>query len=195
MKQIVVFLFLIKLISCGSSKKDIKKYPVGQIKTEMGEMLFWLYDETPIHKESFITLANKNYWGTLTFNRVIKDFVIQGGCPDTEEGFADSPYLLKPEFNTNIKHIYGAVGAGRDGNAEKLSAGCQLYIVQNKDGLHRLDGDYMIFGQVFKGLEVLDAIAQVKTDATDTPLKDVAMNVNVLYLTAQELTTLGYSFN
>lgn len=195
MKRILTFLFLVTLIACGSSKKDIKKYPVGQIKTEIGEMLFWLYDETPIHKESFIALANKDYWDTLTFNRVIKDFVIQGGCPDTEEGFADSPYLLKPEFNTNIKHIYGAVGAGRDGNAKKLSAGCQLYIVQNKDGLHRLDGDYMIFGQVFKGLEVLDAIAEVKTDSTDTPLRDVSMDVNVMYLTARELAVLGYSFN
>lgn len=194
MRSIVVFLFLLILASCGSSKKTIIKYPIGQIKTEIGEMLFWLYDETPIHKESFITLANKNYWDTLTFNRVIKDFVIQGGCPDTPEGFGDSPYLLKPEFNTNIKHIYGAVGAGRDGNVEKLSAGCQLYIVQNKNGLHRLDGDYMIFGQVFKGLEVLDAIAAVKTDSTDTPLKDVKLDVNVLYLTTQELKAMGYSF-
>ena len=103
MRLIVVFLFLVIVASCGSSKKIIIKYPVGQIKTEMGEMLFWLYDETPIHKESFINLANKNYWDTLTFNRVIKDFVIQGGCPDTPEGFGDSPYLLKPEFNPNIK--------------------------------------------------------------------------------------------
>lgn len=195
MNRIIIFLFLFTLLSCGSSKQHRAKYPVGQIKTEMGDMLFWLYDETPIHKASFIKLAKENYWDSLTFNRVIKDFVIQGGCPDTPEGFSDSPYLLKPEFKTNIKHIYGAVGAGRDDNAEKLSAGCQLYIVQNKEGLHRLDGNYMIFGQIFKGLDVLDAIAEVKTDATDTPLKDVNMDVNVLYLTAEELEALGYRFN
>ncbi len=195
MSRILIFLCLFSLVSCGSSKTTIVKYPIGQIKTEMGEMLFWLHDETPIHKESFIRLATENYWDTLTFNRVIKDFVIQGGCPDTPEGFSDSPYLLKPEFNPNIKHVYGAVGAGRDGNAEKLSAGCQLYIVQNKEGLHRLDGDYMIFGQVFKGLDVLDTIAEVNTDTTDTPLKDVTMDVNVLYLTARELSAQGYNFN
>ena len=113
----------------------------------MGEMLFWLYDETPKHKASFIKLAEENYWDSLTFNRVINNFVIQGGCPDTPEGFSDSPYLIEPEFSDSIKHIYGAVGAGRDDNPEKLSAGCQFYIVLNKKGLPRLDGNYMIFGK------------------------------------------------
>ena len=155
-------------------------------------MLFWLYDETPVHKASFIKLANEHYWDTLTFNRVIEGFVIQGGCPDTPEGFADSPYLLEPEFNDSIKHIYGAVGAGRDDNPGKLSAGCQLYIVQNKEGIPRLDGDYMIFGQVFKGLDVLDAIAAVETDSLDNPLTPIPLTVNVLSLTGAELLDLGY---
>jgi peptidyl-prolyl cis-trans isomerase B (cyclophilin B) len=167
-------------------------YPIGQIKTAMGEILFWLYDETPKHKASFIKLANANYWDTLTFNRIINNFVIQGGCPDTPEGFADSPYLIKPEFNDSIRHVYGAVGAGRDDNSEKLSAGCQLYIVQNKKGLARLDGNYMIFGKVFKGMDVVDAIASVKTDSTDTPLKPIRLDVNVINLTADELRKMGF---
>jgi len=167
-------------------------YPVGQIITPKGEMLFWLYEDTPIHKASFIKLANESFWDSLTFNRVIEDFVIQGGCPDTPEGFAESPYLLQPEFHDHIKHIYGAVGAGRDGNAEKLSAGCQLYIVDNKEGIPRLDGDYMIFGQIFKGLDVLDAIAKVETDTLNQPLVDVTMEVNVLELTTEELAAQGY---
>lgn len=184
-------------IACTAPKKEAttteeKKYPIGQITTPKGEMLFWLHEETPGHKASFIKLANEHYWDTLTFNRVIEDFVIQGGCPDTPEGFSDSPYLLKPEFNENIKHIYGAVGAGRDDNPEKLSAGCQLYIVQNKDGLARLDGNYMIFGQVFKGLDVLDTIAKVETDSLDQPLVDVPMEVRVIEMTAEQLTAAGY---
>ncbi|MDH5476370.1 MAG: peptidylprolyl isomerase, partial [Cyclobacteriaceae bacterium] len=122
-----------------------------------------------------------------------KNFVIQGGCPDTPEGFSDSPYLIKPEFNDSIKHIYGAVGAGRDDNPEKQSAGCQLYIVQNKDGLPRLDGKYMIFGQIFKGLEVLDAIAEIDTDSLDVPLSSVTMEVNVIELTEEELKKHGYT--
>lgn len=189
MKRITLLFVLISLLSYTSIQKT---YPVGQIKTDMGEILFWLYDETPHHKASFIKLANENYWDTLTFNRVIKNFVIQGGCPDTPEGFANSPYLLKPEFNDSIRHVYGAVGAGRDNNPEKLSAGCQLYIVQNKKGLPRLDGNYMIFGKVFKGMDVVDAIASVKTDSTDAPLKPIKLDVNVVNLTANELRELGF---
>lgn len=175
-----------------TTEKQPQTYPVGLISTPLGDMFFWLHDETPGHKASFIRLANEHYWDTLTFNRVIENFVIQGGCPDTPEGFADSPYLLKPEFNDKIKHIYGAVGAGRDDNPEKLSAGCQLYIVQNKDGLPRLDGDYMIFGQVFQGLDVLDRIAAVETDSLDQPLRNVPMEVRVLELTAAQLKTEGF---
>lgn len=157
-------------------------------------MLFWLYDETPIHKESFISLANSGYWDSLTFNRVVEGFVIQGGCPDTPEGFADSPYLLQPEFNENIKHLYGALGAGRDGNPEKLSAGCQLYVVHDQNGIPRLDMNYMIFGQLFKGFEVLEAIAKVEVDSLDQPLTDVPMEVKVLSLTKEQLSKLGYTF-
>ena len=190
MKTALYLFFITVLISCSVKKNET--YSVGQIKTNKGEILFWLYDETPNHKASFIKLANDGYWDTLTFNRVINNFVIQGGCPDTPEGFSDSPYLLKPEFNDSIRHVYGAVGTGRDDNPEKLSAGCQLYIVQNKDGLARLDGDYMIFGKVFKGMDVVDAIALVETDSTDTPMTPIRLDVNVLSLTADELLALGF---
>ena len=175
------------------AQPDVEKtYPIGQIKVDSGEVLFWLYDETPVHKASFIKLANEGYWDTLTFNRVINNFVAQGGCPDTPAGFADSPYLLKPEFVPAIRHVYGAVGAGRDNNPEKLSAGCQFYIVQNKKGLPRLDDNYTVFGQVFKGMELIDAIVAVKKDSTNTPLTPIKLDVNVLNLTAKELQKLGY---
>jgi peptidyl-prolyl cis-trans isomerase B (cyclophilin B) len=192
--RIIILIFAAFLISCKSVKQEVKTYQIGEIKTSKGDMLFWLYDETPNHKSSFIKLATENYWDTYTFNRVIENFVIQGGCPDTPEGFSNSPYLIKPEFNDSIKHIYGAVGTGRDGNLEKLSAGCQLYIVQNKNGLPRLDGDYMIFGQLFKGFDVLDNIAKVKTDSLDMPLKPIKLDVNVINLTEKELKALGYNF-
>ncbi len=169
-----------------------KTYSVGQINTPKGEILFWLYDETPNHKASFIKLANEHYWDSLTFNRVINNFVAQGGCPDTPAGFSDSPYLLKPEFRKEIRHVYGAVGAGRDNNPEMLSAGCQFYIVQNKKGLARLDDKFTVFGQVFKGMDVVDAIVAVKTDSTDTPLSPIALNVNILQLTEKQLKVKGY---
>ncbi|QMW02119.1 peptidylprolyl isomerase [Spirosoma foliorum] len=187
-----VLLFIAYLFALSNSPKPEKTYPIGQIKTNKGEILFWLYDETPNHKASFMKLANQNYWDTLTFNRVITNFVAQGGCPDTPAGFADSPYLLKPEFRPTIRHIYGAVGAGRDNNPQMLSAGCQFYIVQNKKGEHRLDDKFTVFGQVFKGMEVVDAIVAVKTDSTDTPLSPIKLDVNVLNLSATELKKLGY---
>ena len=190
LKKLHILLMII--VSACASRTEVVTYEIGQIKTSKGEMLFWLHNETPTHRTSFIELANANYWDTLTFNRVIENFVIQGGCPDTPEGFSDSPYLLKPEFNDSIRHIYGAVGAGRDDNPEKLSASCQLYIVHNKEGLSRLDGNYMIFGQIFKGFAVLNAIASVQTDSTDTPLEKVTMDVNVVHLTKEEVLELGY---
>lgn len=183
---ILAALIIMLLAQCAEEVKQ----PLGQIITPQGEMIFTMYDDTPKHKESFIELATEGYWDTLTINRVIEDFVIQGGCPDTEEGFAYSPYLLKPEFREHIKHVYGAVGIGRDGNPGMLSAGCQFYIVDNEEGLARLDGKYMIFGQLIKGYDVLDAIAKTPTDSTDTPLTDVTLDVNVIYKTAKEVEML-----
>lgn len=179
------------LIGCFGCKQET--FQVGQILTPKGEILFWLYDDTPLHKASFIDLASSGYWDSLHFNRVIENFVVQGGCPDTPEGFSDSPYLIPPEFNDSIHHIYGAVGAGRDENSEKISAGCQLYIVDAEAGLPRLDGEYMIFGQMFKGFDVLDAISKVDTDKSNTPLEKIMMDVNVIELTADELTERGYN--
>ena len=192
MKKLLLLFVLFVSVSCSTLKKEVKTYQVGQIITSEGEMLFWLSDKTPVHKANFIKLANANYWDSLTFNRVIKNFVIQGGCPDTPEGFGDSAYLLKPEFNNELKHLYGAVGAGRDNNPEKLSASCQFYIVNTKNGIPRLDGDYTIFGQVFKGFDVLDAISSVETDSLDTPLTNLTLDVTIISLTEKELKEYGY---
>jgi len=140
-------------------------------------------------------LANKGYWDSLTFNRVIPNFVAQGGCPDTPEGFNDPEYLLAPEFNDSLLHTYGALGAGRDGNPEKLSARCQFYIVQNKDGLHRLDGDYTVFGKVIKGMDVVDAIVNVERDSTDTPLTPISLDVNMISIKKNDLQKLYSAYN
>jgi peptidyl-prolyl cis-trans isomerase B (cyclophilin B) len=189
MKINYLILFLLITMSCS---KNETLYEVGQIKTNMGEVLIWLYDETPRHKENFIRLANAGYWDTLSFNRVIKDFVAQGGCPDTPAGFADSPYLLAPEFNDTIKHVYGSFAAGRDNNPQMLSAGCQFYIVQNKNGLERLDNKYTVYGHVFQGMDVIDAIVSVPTDSIDEPLSKIMLDVNVIKMTKKEIEAKGF---
>lgn len=168
-----------------------KTYQVGRIETRLGEILFVLYDQTPHHKESFVKLASSHYWDTLTFNRVIKNFVAQGGCPDTPEGFSGSPYLLAPEFNDSLRHVYGAVGAGRDNNPEQLSAGCQFYIVANKDGLARLDDHYTVYGQVFKGMDVVEKIVSEPKDSTNKPLKDIPLHIDVVSMKADQLKKYG----
>ena len=167
-------------------------YPVGRIRTDKGEILFYLYPQTPNHQASFIKLANAHYWDSLTFNRVIKNFVAQGGSPDTPAGFKGSPYNLAPEFNDSLRHVYGAVGAGRDDNPQKLSAGCQFYIVANKSGLARLDGNYTVYGQVIKGMDVVEAIVSVPTDSTDAPLVPIPLHIDVIEMTAAQLA--GYGF-
>ncbi len=186
------YLLFLLLFNLACSKNETR-YDIGQIKTDKGEILIWLYDETPRHKESFIKLANAGYWDTLSFNRVIKDFVAQGGCPDTPEGFADSPYLLAPEFNDSIRHVYGAFAAGRDDNPEMLSAGCQFYVVQNKNGLARLDDKYTVYGHVFQGMDVIDAIVSVPTDSIDEPLHKIMLDVNVIKLTKKEIEAKGFN--
>ncbi|MEO8635587.1 MAG: family 16 glycoside hydrolase [Gemmatimonadales bacterium] len=166
-------------------------HQVGRIRTRLGEILFVLSDQTPHHKESFLRLAAAHYWDSLTFNRVIKGFVTQGGCPDTPQGFSDSPYLLAPEFNDSLKHVYGAVGAGRDDNPGQLSAGCQFYIVVNQHGIPRLDGHYTVYGQVFKGMDVVEAIASVPKDSTDNPLHPVGLHIDVITMSTEELRRYG----
>ena len=175
------------------SAQSAPPHPVGRIQTPLGEILFYLYPETPHHRDSFIKLAGQHYWDSLTFNRVIKNFVAQGGCPDTPEGFKGSPYNLAPEFNDSLRHIYGAVGAGRDDNPEKLSAGCQFYIVANKDGLKRLDGNYTVYGQVFKGMDVVEKIVSVPKDSTDQPLTPITLRIDVIQLSADQLLKYGFT--
>lgn len=190
MRRLLVPLFLIAIpvLAARSGERD---HQVGRIRTNLGEILFVLHDQTPRHKENFIRLASEHYWDSLTFNRVIKNFVAQGGCPDTPKGFGDFPNLLAPEFNDSLKHLYGAVGAGTDGNAQKLDPGCQFYIVANQKGLARLDGNYTVFGQVFKGMDVVEAIVSVPKDSTDTPLAPIPLHVDVITMSAEELRRYG----
>lgn len=184
---------LLTIAFVATAAVSSRSYQVGRIRTPMGEILFVLYDQTPHHKESFIKLAGSQYWDSLTFNRVIKNFVAQGGCPDTPEGFSGSPYLLSPEFNDSLKHVYGAVGAGRDDNPGQLSAGCQFYIVTNKDGLPRLDNHYTVYGQVFKGMDVVERIVSVPKDSTNKPYAAIGLHIDVITMSADQLKKDGFT--
>ena len=185
-----ILLFCLFLVSWNVCIAQANKQSYGYIHTPMGELWIELDERTPNHKKSFIELAKAGYWDSLTFNRVIPNFVAQGGCPDTPAGFTDPEYLLAPEFHPELKHVYGALGAGRDDNPGKLSARCQFYIVQNPAGIPRLDGDYTVFGRIIKGMDIIDRIVSVPRDKQDQPLSPISLRVEIKYLSKSEITAL-----
>lgn len=109
------------------------------MKTNLGDITILLYDDTPVHRDNFIKLINSGFYDGISFHRVIKDFMIQGGDPATRVAAipksADSlkSYTIPAEFNKLYFHKKGAVAAAREGNninPEMRSSGTQFYIVQ-----------------------------------------------------------------
>ena len=137
MKNIAVsFLICLFIITGCAQNKDY----VVTIKTNHGDMIAILYDETPKHKENFIKLAKEHYFDSILFHRVIQGFMIQGGDPNSRNakpgerlGSGGGDMERIPfEFKPNHIHRKGALAAARDGNPEKKSSACQFYIVQGK---------------------------------------------------------------
>ena len=129
----------------------------------------------PITVENFVKLANKGFYNGLTFHRVIKGFMIQGGCPKGN-GTGGPGYSIKGEFYANginnpIRHVRGVISMARAMDPD--SAGSQFFIM-HKDAPH-LDGQYAAFGKVISGIEVVDAIASVETNYYDMPLNKVVI--------------------
>ena len=109
------------------------------IDTDSGRIVMMLYDGTPRHRDNMIKLAKQHFYDSLLWHRVIPNFVIQGGDPDSKHakpgqqlGNGDVGYKVPAEFNPEYFHKRGAVGMARDNNPEKASSGCQFYIVTGK---------------------------------------------------------------
>jgi len=140
------------------------------------EILAELYpDIAPNTVSNFIALIQKGHYNGLTFHRVIPGFMIQGGCPQGT-GTGGPGYCIKGEFNSNgfdnpLKHDRGVLSMAR--TAVPDSAGSQFFIMTAKSP--HLDGDYAAFGQVIKGMDVVDAIVAVPTDFRDRPQSDQRM--------------------
>lgn len=262
--SLLVFLYL-SFFSCEtkskSSNPEKEQRRTIEMVTDHGTMTIELYNETPLHRDNFINLAKNGAFDSLLFHRVIKNFMIQGGDPDSKNakpgdtlGEGDAPYMIDAEFNQNLFHKKGTLAAARDDNPNKASSAMQFYIVQGKiyndslltitqertnkwmaqdffkndpdkkpllDSLKRyrengnkdyytvledsilglaqaeenfeqysipedqrevyksiggtpfLDQNYTVFGEVIKGIEVVDSIAKVQTDSLDRPTSDV----------------------
>ena len=147
------------------------------IEMENGkEIKLELYpDKAPITVDNFLKLVNEGFYDGLIFHRVIKDFMIQGGDPEGT-GMGGAKEKIKGEFSANgvpndVKHVRGVISMARAMNPN--SASSQFFIV-HKDAPH-LDGQYAAFGMVTDGMDVVDEIADVKTDYNDRPINDVRM--------------------
>ena len=128
------------LFSCGNAQDKSDKRPVVLIKTQFGDIKVALYNETPKHRDNFLKLAKAGFYDGVLFHRVIKDFMIQGGDPDTRNAKPDQQlgnggpgYEIDNEINPKFLHKKGALAAAREGdqvNPLKKSSGSQFYIVQ-----------------------------------------------------------------
>ena len=148
-----------------------KENRIATIETSMGTITAELYEErAPITTANFIGLAESGFYDGLIFHRVINDFMIQGGCPKGT-GTGGSGKTIKLEIHPELTHVDGALAMARSQNPD--SASSQFYIC---DGAQpSLDGQYAVFGRVTDGMDVVRAIAEVKTDSQDKPVKSVVI--------------------
>jgi peptidyl-prolyl cis-trans isomerase B (cyclophilin B) len=194
------------------TKKDLKRDVL--LQTNYGDIIVRLSDSTPLHRDNFLKLVKTHYYDSVLFHRVIKNFMIQSGDPNSKQAKPGEPlgeggpdYTIPAEFRATLFHKKGVIAAARDNNPEKASSGSQFYIVQGKifseagldsvetyrlngrkipaeqrevyktiGGTPHLDQNYTVFGEIVKGLDVVDKIASVATskgDDRDRPLEDV----------------------
>jgi cyclophilin family peptidyl-prolyl cis-trans isomerase len=219
MKKLISFVVCISLTLFSIAQKDstLKKKDRRRdvlLQTNYGDITVRLSDSTPLHRDNFLKLVKVGFYDSVLFHRVIKNFMIQGGDPDSKHSAAGQPlgnggpsYRIPAEIRTTLFHKKGVIAAARDNNPEKASSGSQFYIVQGKvftnagldsvetfrlqgkkipanqrevyttiGGTPHLDQNYTVFGEVVKGLDVVDKIAAVETSKgvdRDRPVEDV----------------------
>lgn len=153
------------------------KNPVVTITMRGGDVIkLELYPEiAPISVNNFLSLVQKKFYDGLIFHRVIRGFMIQGGCPEGN-GMGGPGYCIKGEFAQNgvensLKHTAGVLSMARAMAPD--SAGSQFFIM-HQDAPY-LDGSYAAFGKVIQGMDVVNKIAETSTDYSDRPLEEQVM--------------------
>jgi cyclophilin family peptidyl-prolyl cis-trans isomerase len=200
-------LFTLSLLLLSAISSFAQKYR-AIITTEYGKIEMVLYDKTPKHRDNFVKLAKKHFYDGTLFHRVIPEFMIQGGDPDSKTakpgaalGEGDVGYRVPAEFVDGYIHKRGVLAAARDNNPEKASSGCQFYITVGKKftdadldkitqrtgkkytpeqreiyktigGTPHLDGGYTVYGEVTKGMDIVDKIVGQPRNKMDRPDKD-----------------------
>ena len=195
MKKIIGIILIVLTIGVFIMNYE-KETEVAVISTKYGHMIVEFYpDVAPMHVESFVALANEKYFDGTTFHRVIPDFVIQGGDPNSKLenrslhgtggragkffGIGDendsSTWLIPQEFNS-IAHEKGVLSMARTNDPN--SASSQFFVCHGDPSF--LDNNYTVFGKVIQGLEVIDSIANVEKDMNDNPLEKIEMTVKMV---------------
>jgi len=166
-------------------KEESKRVTMQEviIETTMGNITIALYDETPLHRDNFIKLVNEKFYDGVLFHRIIQQFMIQAGDPNSRNaakgvslGNGGPGYTIPAEIIPGKINKRGAVAAARTGdsvNPERRSSGSQFYIVDKHGGATHLDGQYTVFGEVVKGMDIVDMIAAQPKDRGDRPLEDI----------------------
>src|SRR5665811_24067 len=159
-KKISALLFFTFLIACSATRNSATSGLPGtrvKLTTDSGVIILRLYDKTPLHRDNFIKLVKQHYFDSLLFHRVIKNFMIQGGDPDSKNA--------KP-----------AILLGNGGPSYTIPA--EFY--KTIGGAPHLDMNYTVFGEVESGLEVVDKIASASRDSNNRPLTDIRMKMKIL---------------
>jgi cyclophilin family peptidyl-prolyl cis-trans isomerase len=225
-KLLITTLILFGLSSCAIVNLGKHKEQKMKIETSEGDITLKLYNETPLHRDNFIRLVKSKFYDGVLFHRIIDQFMIQGGDPNSKDampgkmlGDGDVGYTIPAEFRTpQLYHKRGVLAAAREGddeNPEKASSGCQFYIVVGKQftneqldemeasqikkyghandstykfseqartdyttigGTPHLDGNYTVFGEILTGMDVVDRIAQARTNRVDRPIEDIRIH-------------------
>jgi peptidyl-prolyl cis-trans isomerase B (cyclophilin B) len=154
--------------------KIMSKNPIATILMEDGNSIkIELYPDIAKNTvNNFISLINNHFYDGLIFHRVIKDFMIQGGCP-AGTGMGDAGYNIRGEFTSNgfknsLKHERGVISMARTSRPNTASS---QFFIMHKDSPF-LDGQYASFGKAIEGMEEVDKIANVKVDRQDRPVND-----------------------
>ena len=209
-------LLILLLLITSTSFAAKPKHSYIQLQTNKGECIIMLYNQTPKHRDNFLKLAKEGFYNGILFHRVIKDFMIQGGDPDSklaksdqQLGRGDLGYRIDAEIRDSLFHKKGTLAAARDNNPDKKSSASQFYLVQGTKmtdsqleqldknrainlsanqksaykilgGSPHLDQSYTVYGEIVKGLELVDIIASVQIGLNDRPVEDIKMQVNIL---------------
>ena len=195
MKRLFGFILLTLLVIGVLFMSTEKENNVAVISTNFGDMVVEFYpDIAPMHVDSFMALANEEYFNGTTFHRVIPGFMIQGGDPNSRNenrathgtggragkffglGNEEDPstWLIPQEFS-DTSHVKGILSMARTNDPN--SASSQFFVCH--DNANFLDNNYTVFGKVIDGLDIIDEIANVAKDQNDNPLERVEMSIRI----------------